>query len=63
MPSSWPQPTAPMWTKPRAHPDTPHLGSFLGGGQCSAIGAEERTWLSLLTLEWSGRSEGQLTEG
>lgn len=56
MPSPWPQPTAPAW----AHPDTPHLGSFLGGGQCSAVRAEERARLSLLTLEWSSRSEGQL---
>lgn len=53
---------APAWTKPRTHPDTPHLGSFLGGGQCSAIGAEECARLSLLTLEWSGSSEGQLRE-
>lgn len=42
-------PGPPVWTRGSSEAWLT-LGSFLGGGQCSAIGAEERTRLSLLTL-------------
>lgn len=47
----------------RLGPGAPHLGSFLGRGQWSAVGAEDCAWLALLALEQAAGQVGQVRAG